>query len=134
MFIFLLTPITYAEDNICILKSGSVVATRAQDIMLYNFFVEFGEKELLEYMFGVYRLGKTKKDTKVIILGVIEDKEGLDIAEVKLKDENTIIWVFYYNIKCNGEKNDKTKRKTPKGQEKKGKDVEERTKRPTFKI
>lgn len=133
LFLFLFVPISYAEGKNCIMKKNSVVADEIKNLILYDFLNEIGDEELLKYMFDIRRLGTTRKDIKVKLLSILEDElyEGLDIAEVeiKVKNQNIKIWVFYYNIICNGEEDDKTKRKTPERQEKERRYFKKETRR-----
>ena len=129
--IFLIASISYAEDNVCILKKNSVITVTLGDMLLFKLFVELKEIDIIDYMYKVGRLGVVPKDEEVKILKIYESKkDGLHIFEIEAVKDQYKMYVLYYNVKCNGdeEENDKTKRKTPKRQEKERKNFKERTK------
>jgi len=132
MIMFLIIPILHAEDNICTIEKGSVITNNFNDMLLFKLFAEWDEKELTKFMIVTKRFITTEKELKIRIIDMIDDEDGIPLINFYLVEDNKIEgWVLYYNIKCNGEENDKTKRRTPKRQEEERKNDKERTKRPT---
>jgi len=102
MFIFLIAPLSYSSEKVCVLKKGSVITSTLYNMKLFIFFSELKEIKFVELMFKNKRLGSTKKNMKIIVIDIIKEKDLLAIAKVKLKkNPNIVFYVMNYNISCN---------------------------------
>jgi len=134
MIMFLMIPVSYAEDTSCIIQKNSVITYTFNDMLLFKLFAEWDEKELTKFMVVTKRFISTKKELKIRILDMVDDEDGIPLINFCLIEDDKIEgWVLYYNIECNGDEDDKTKRRTPKRQEEEREDIKERTKGPAIK-
>jgi len=110
------------------IKKNALITHSAEDLLLFILFAEWDEKDLMDFMVSKKRFIVTTDEIEIIILEYVEDPEdkNLDMFYVKVKQVDLRFWVLRYNIKVNGEKDDKTKRRTPKRQEDKREDIKER--------
>ena len=105
MFMFLIIPISYAGN--CYIEKDSMIAGKATDFILFDFFLQFEEKEFMNFMFKKNYINITLEKIniiKIVSKTVFKKYEVIGVKILSDDNEEIIIWVIEDRIKCEEEK------------------------------
>jgi len=105
MFMFLIIPISYAGN--CYIEKDSMIAGKATDFILFDFFLQFEEKEFMNFMFKKNYINITLEKIniiKIVSKTVFKKYEVIGVKILSDDNEEVVVWVIENRIKCKEEK------------------------------
>ena len=105
MFMFLIIPISYAGN--CFIEKDSMIAGKATDFILFDFFLQFEEEEFMNFMFEKNYINITIEKIniiKIVSKTVFKRYEVIGVKILSDDNEEVVVWVIENRIKCKEEK------------------------------
>lgn len=100
MFMFLTIP-TYAGN--CYIEKDTIIAGKATDFLLFDFFLKFEEEEFMNFMFEKKYINITPKKINIIKIvnkTIFKRYEVIGVKILSNNEEEIIVYVIEDRIKC----------------------------------